>query len=463
MSRVAHPAGPRHADVLPTDRPPAPPADANALDPAIWPLTARRAAGALVIGGIDVRELAAQFGTPLFACDEEDFRRRCRDFHEAFGPEAGVFYAAKAFCCKAVLRWVNEEGLGVDVCTGGELEVALQAGVPPQMITLHGSNKLPGELHRAVAAGVGHIVVDSLEEIARLAAMVRAGVAERPRVLVRVTTGVEAAAHEFVATAHDDQKFGFSLASGAADEAVRRILACPQLDLAGLHSHIGSQIYDTAGFEVAAHRVLELAVRIRDSHGIQLAELDLGGGFGIAYTSGDDPADIRAIAQSLRDIVDSQCRVAGLARPRLTVEPGRAIAGPGTVTLYEVGTVKDVDGLRTYVSVDGGMSDNIRTALYDAEYTCVLASRESGAALMLCRIVGRHCETGDIVVRDAYLPRDVAPGDLIAVAATGAYCRAMASNYNHVGRPPVVAVRDGSARVMLRRESIEDLLSLDVG
>jgi diaminopimelate decarboxylase len=463
MSRVAHPAGPRHADVLPAEHPPAPPADANALDPAIWPLSARRAAGAVVIGGMDVRELAAQFGTPLYACDEQDFRRRCRDFYEAFGPEAGVFYAAKAFCCKAVLRWVSEEGLGVDVCTGGELEVALQAGVPPLMITLHGSNKLHGELRRAVAAGVGHIVVDSLEEISRLAAMVRVGAAGRPRVLVRVTTGVEAAAHEYVATAHDDQKFGFSLASGAADEAVRRVLDCPQLDLAGLHSHIGSQIYDTAGFEVAAHRVLGLAVRIRDSYGIQLAELNLGGGFGIAYTSGDDPGDIRAIAQSLRDIVDSQCRTAGLARPRLTVEPGRAIAGPGTVTLYEVGTVKDVDGLRTYVSVDGGMSDNIRTALYDAEYTCVLAARESPAPLMLCRIVGRHCETGDIVVRDAYLPRDVIPGDLIAVAATGAYCRSMASNYNHVGRPPVVAVRDGSARVMLRRESIEDLLSLDVG
>jgi diaminopimelate decarboxylase len=464
MSRVAHPAGPRHADVLPADHPPAPPADANALDPAIWPLTAHRTAGALVLGGMDVRELANQFGTPLYACDEEDFRRRCRDFRAAFGQDTGVFYAAKAFCCTEVLRWVIQEGLGVDVCTGGELAVALRAGVPPRMITLHGSNKLPAELRQAVAAGVGHIVVDSLEEIARLAAMVgEGGGAGRPGILVRVTTGVEAAAHEFVATAHDDQKFGFSLTSGAADEAVRRVLACPQLDLAGLHSHIGSQIYDTAGFEVAAHRVLELAVRIRDSHGIQLAELDLGGGFGIAYTPADDPGDIRAIAQSLRDIVDSQCRAAGLARPRLTVEPGRAIAGPGTITLYEVGTVKDVDGLRTYVSIDGGMSDNIRTALYDAEYTCVLASRESGAPLMLCRIVGRHCETGDIVVRDAYLPRDVAPGDLIAVAATGAYCRAMASNYNHVGRPPVVAVRDGSARVLLRRESIEDLLSLDAG
>ena len=278
-----------------------------------------------------------------------------------------------------------------------------------------------------------------------------------------MTTGVEAAAHEFVATAHDDQKFGFSLASGAADEAVRQVLASEVLEFAGLHSHIGSQIYDTAGFDVAAHRVLELAVRIRESRGIEIGELNLGGGFGIAYVPGDDPADIKVIAQGLREILDAQCRAAGLPRPRLTVEPGRAIAGPGTVTLYEVGTVKDVDGLRTYVSVDGGMSDNIRTALYDADYTCVLASRESAAAPVLCRLVGRHCESGDIVVRDAYLPADVAVGDLIAVAATGAYCRSMASNYNHVPRPGVVAVRDGAARVLLRRETTDDLLRLDVG
>ena len=462
MSRVAHPAGPRHADVLPPDHPPSPPADLNALDPAIWPRTARRERGALVLGGMDVRDLAAHYGTPLLACDEQDFRGRCRDFREAFGDQAGVFYAAKAFCCRSVLRWVTEEGLGVDVCTGGELEVALQAGVRPELITLHGSNKLPDELDRAVSAGVGHIVADSFAEIARLA-QVAGRQGARPKVLVRVTTGVEAAAHEFVATAHDDQKFGFSLASGAADEAVRQVIGSDALEFAGLHSHIGSQIYDTAGFEVAAHRVLGLAVRIRDAHGIEIDELDLGGGFGIAYLPGDDPADVKVVAQNLREILDSQCRAAGLARPRLTVEPGRAIAGPGTVTLYQVGTVKDVDGLRTYVSVDGGMSDNLRTALYDAEYTCVLASRESSAPPLLCRIVGRHCESGDIVVRDTYLPSDIAPGDLIAVAATGAYCRSMASNYNHVPRPGVVAVRDGSARVLVRRETIEDLLRLDEG
>jgi diaminopimelate decarboxylase len=465
MSRVAHPAGPRHADVLPADHPPPPPADVNALDPAIWPLTARRGSGALRLGGLDVRALAAEFGTPVFLCDEADFRGRCRDFREAFGDEAGVFYAAKAFCCRAVLRWVSEEGLGVDVCTGGELEVALQAGVEPRMITLHGSNKLANELERAVAAGVGHIVVDSFDEIGRLSRIAEenGNAAARPRLLVRVTTGVEAAAHEFVATAHDDQKFGFSLASGAADEAVRRVLGHGALEFAGLHSHIGSQIYDTSGFEVAAHRVLELAARIRDAHGIVIDELNLGGGFGIAYVPGDDPPDIKVVAQNLRQILDSQCRAAGLGRPRLTVEPGRAIAGPGTVTLYQVGTVKDVDGLRTYVSVDGGMSDNIRTALYDAEYTCVLASRVSSAPPLLCRLVGRHCESGDIVVRDTYLPADVVPGDLVAVAATGAYCRSMASNYNHVPRPGVVAVRDGEARILLRRETTDDLLRLDAG
>jgi diaminopimelate decarboxylase len=467
MSRVAHPAGPRYADVLPADHPPSPPADLNELSPAIWPRSARRDGGVLTVGGMDVRELAGTYGTPLMLCDEADFRSRCSDYRDAFGADAGVFYAAKAFCSRAALRWVSDEGLGVDVCTGGELEVALAADVPPDMITMHGNNKSLAELTRAVQVGVGHIVLDSFEEIARLAFVVdpdgMSQPARRPRVLVRATTGVEAHTHEFMATAHDDQKFGFSLASGAADEAVRRVLACPDLELAGLHSHIGSQIFDTAGFEVAAHRVLELAVRIRDEHGAEIDELDLGGGFGIAYTDEDSAPEVKELAQSIRDIVDRQCRAAGLSRPRLTVEPGRGIAGPGTITIYEVGTIKDVDGLRTYVSVDGGMSDNIRTALYDATYTCALASRASDAPPMLTRVVGKHCESGDILVRHAYLPSDLAPGDLLAVAATGAYCRSISSNYNHVPRPPVVAVRDGQARPIVRRETLDDLLRLDVG
>ena len=474
MSRVAHPAGPRHAGVPPAGHPPAPPADLNALDPAVWPRGARRSGGVLTLAGLDVRDLAGEYGTPLFVLDEADFRGRCRDFRQAFGADTAIFYAAAAFCSRGVLRWAAEEGLGVGVCTGGELEVALQAGVDPVMITLHGSNKLTSELARALGVGVGHVVADSDEEIARLAHLTEEVGAPgssrsadtgggRPRILVRVASGVEAHAHEFMAAAHDDQKFGFSLFSGAADEAVRRVLAAPGLDLAGLHCHIGSQIHDTAGFEVAARRVLELAARIAAEHGVQIAELNLGGGFGIATGPGDAPADIKIIAQDLHGIVRAQCTAAGLAVPRLAVEPGRAIAGPGTVTLYEVGTVKDVDGLRTYVGVDGGMSDNIRTALHGAEHACVLASRESAAPAMLSRLVGRHGENGDMVVRDAYLPADLVPGDLVAVAATGAYCRSMASNYNHLPRPPVVAVSDGTARVMLRRETAADLLALDEG
>jgi diaminopimelate decarboxylase len=462
MSRVAHPAGPRHGDVLPADHPPAAPDDLNALPAGIWPRGARRTDGVLTLGGIDVRDLAAEFGTPLYVCDEDDVRSRCREYREAFGPDGRVFYAAKAFCSRAVLRWVSEEGLGVDVCTGGELEVALAAGVPPEQITMHGNNKTLAELARAVETGIGHIVADSFEEIARLAYLTE-DAETKPNVLVRVTTGVEAHTHEFMATAHDDQKFGFSLASGAADEAVRRVIALPGVSFAGLHSHIGSQIFDTAGFEVAAHRVVELAARIRDEHGAEIAELDLGGGFGIAYTDEDDPPEVKDLAQSLRRIVDAQCQAAGLSRPRLTVEPGRGIVGPSTVSLYTVGTIKDVDGIRTYVSVDGGMSDNIRTALYDASYTCALASRSSDAPPMLSRVVGRHCESGDIVVRHAWLPSDLATGDLLAVPATGAYCRSQASNYNHVTRPAVVAVGAGGARVIVRRETLDDLLALDCG
>src|ERR1700744_969246 len=469
MSRVAHPAGPRHGDVLPADHPPAAPGDLNALYEGIWPRGARRQDGVLRIGGQDVRDLAAEFGTPLYVCDEEDVRSRCREYLEAFGSDARVFYAAKAFCSRAVLRWVSSEGLGVDVCTGGELEVALSAGGPPENITMHGNNKPPGELARAISAGVGHIVADSFEEIARLAYLTDPApgappsTTPKPNVLVRVTTGVEAHTHEFMATAHDDQKFGFSLASGAADEAVRRVIALPGVSFAGLHSHIGSQIFDTAGFEVAAHRVVDLAVRIRDEHGVEIAELDLGGGFGIAYTEEDDAPEVKDLAQSLRRIVDAQCSAAGLSRPRLTVEPGRGIVGTSPVSLYTVGTIKDVDGIRTYVSVDGGMSDNIRTALYDASYACALASRSSDAPRMLSRVVGRHRESGDLVVRHAWLPSDLATGDLLAVPATGAYCRSQASNYNHVPRPAVVAVGAGGARVIVRRETLDDLLALDCG
>jgi len=465
MSRSAHPAGPRHADVLPVPGPHNAPADLGALNPAVWPANATRADGELVIGGVTATRLAAEHGTPAFVLDTDDLRARARGYSAAFDG-ADVFYAGKAFLCTSVARWLADEGLGLDVCTEGELAIAVRAGVDPERVALHGNNKSRSELEGAVAARVGRVVVDSHIEIDRLAdAAGAAGV--RQRVLVRVTVGVEAHTHEFIATAHEDQKFGFSLSSGEAMDAVARVLARPELELVGLHSHIGSQIFDTAGFEVAAHRVIGLLAEIRKAHGLELPEIDLGGGLGIAYIDGDDPQQPSDIANRLRAIIRTECELAGLAAPRLAVEPGRAIIGPTMVTLYEVGTVKPIslDGgvARNYISVDGGMSDNIRTALYDAEYTVVLANRASSAPAQLSRVVGKHCESGDIVVRDCWLPADVAPGDLLAVAATGAYCYAMASNYNRIARPPVVAVSEGTATVIVRRETLDQVMATDVG
>jgi len=472
----AHPAGPRHGEILsPHGTPQAPtgPEALHELDPAVWPLSASRpdalplAARSVAVAGVDVRDLVAEHGSPLYVLDEADFRARARAFHDAFSDDelpADVFYAGKAFLSVRVARWIAEEGLGLDVCTGGELLTAARAGFPMARVAFHGNNKSVDELELALEHGVGRFVVDSFEEIARLAAAAQdRGVVAS--VLVRVTVGVEAHTHEFIATAHEDQKFGLSLATGAAQEAVRRVVALPSLRLVGLHSHIGSQIFDAAGFDVAAHRMVELAVRLRDEEGVAIEELDLGGGMGIAYTAGDDPMAPDEMAALLRGIVRRECAAAGLAVPRLAVEPGRAIVGPSMVTVYTVGTVKPVDlgggQVRVYVSVDGGMSDNIRTALYDADYTVRLVSRVSDADPVLSRVVGRHCESGDVVVRDCWLPGDLAPGDLVAVAATGAYCRAMASNYNQVPRPPVVSVRDGRSSVVLRRETPDDLLALD--
>jgi diaminopimelate decarboxylase len=441
----------------------APPADLNRLDPRVWSRTVtRNSDGAAEVAGLDVRTLAEEFGTPAYFLDEADFRARCRAWRAAFGENADVFYAGKAFLSRAVVKWLYEEGLNLDVCSGTELAVALDAGMPPERIALHGNNKSNDEIERAVQAGVGRIVLDSFQEIVKVAAIAQKHGRRQP-VQIRVTVGVEAHTHEFIATAHEDQKFGVALADGQAAEAVRRVLALDSLELIGIHSHIGSQIFDMSGFEVAAHRVVRLLTEIRDEHGIELPEIDLGGGLGIAYTPDDDPREPQEIAKALGEIVVRECEAARLTPPRLSVEPGRAIVGPTAFTLYEVGTVKPLAGLRTYVSVDGGMSDNIRTALYDAEYTVALVSRTSDAESMLSRVVGKHCESGDIVVKDAFLPADLAPGDLLAVPATGAYCRSMASNYNHVPRPPVVAVADGAARVIVRRETEEDLLRLDVG
>jgi diaminopimelate decarboxylase len=459
----AHEAGALHGDL--GSRGPAwlrTPENVNALVPELWPRTVTRdRAGALTIGGVSVPALAAEHGTPAYFLDEEDLRARCRDFKQAF-EGADVYYAGKSFLCKAVVKVIEEEGLFLDVCTGGELAVALAAGFPADRLGFHGNNKSPRELERALDAGVGRIIVDSFDEIRRLSEMSTAK-QKRPKVLVRVTVGVEAHTHEFIATAHEDQKFGFSLAGGDAFAAATKIIDEGVLDLRGLHSHIGSQIFDTSGFEVAARRVVELQAQIRDARGVELPELDLGGGFGIAYTTQDDPAPAGDLAKRINKIVESECDMASLAKPKLSIEPGRAIVGPAVFTLYEVGTVKDVDGIRTYVSVDGGMSDNIRTALYDASYSATVANRSSAEEPLLARVVGKHCESGDIVVKDEFLPADVQPGDLLAVPGTGAYCRSMASNYNHVPRPPVVAVRDGASRVIVRRETEEDLLALDVG
>ncbi|MGE3284898.1 MAG: diaminopimelate decarboxylase [Pseudonocardia sp.] len=479
-----HPAGPLHAGILvPPDTAGPRPAGAAELDElaaAVWPRGAARGAdGVLRLAGVDVRELAERFGTPLFVVDEADFRSRAAEYAAAFGAGSGgesVHYAAKAFLSVEIARWVAAEGLSLDVCSGGELAVALRAGFPPARIALHGNNKSTAELAAALDAGVGRVVLDSFHEIARLDALAtqRDAVVD---VLLRATVGVEAHTHEFIATAHEDQKFGFSIAGGKdsdAAEAARRVLRARGLSLVGLHSHIGSQIFDTDGFEVAARRIVRFLALLHAEHGADalatVTTLDLGGGFGIAYRPDETPVDVAQLAQELRGIVARECHEAELAVPAIAVEPGRGIAGPGTVTLYEVGTIKDVPlsgGSRRYVSVDGGMSDNIRTALYDAVYDCRLVSRASqqdgtGDAV-LSRVVGKHCESGDIVVRDCWLPADLAPGDLLAVAATGAYCYSMASSYNRLPRPAVVAVREGAARVLLRRETEADQFRLEVG
>ena len=466
----AHPAGPLHGDGFGQMMIPAAPDQAalHRLDAAIWPATVRRdVSGAIVVGGRAVTDLAATHGTPLMLLDEADFRARAAAFQSAYEDAAipgTVSFAGKAFMSATTVRWLAEEGLGLDVCTGGELALATAAGFPAQRLTLHGNNKSDAELRAGIAAGIGRFVLDSLEEVDRLADLAGEAGAVAP-VLVRVTTGVEAHTHEFIATAHEDQKFGLSLTSGAGREAVMAVAARPELRLVGIHSHIGSQIFDTAGFEVAAHRVVGFIADLAEHDGVSVEELNLGGGMGIAYLPTDDPVAPVGMAEALRAIVSGECVRRGIPVPRIAVEPGRAIVGPSMITVYEVGTVKPVEyrtgTWRTYVSVDGGMSDNIRTALYDAEYTVVLASRVSSAPAMLSRVVGKHCESGDIVVRDAWLPADLARGDLLAIASTGAYCRAMASNYNLVPRPPVVAVRGGRDRVVLRRESEDDLFALD--
>jgi diaminopimelate decarboxylase len=424
----------------------------------------------LSISGITATDLAREFGTPVFIMDEADFRSRAKNWDSAlksaFGSNSGtVYYAAKAFICTEVARWIKDIGIGIDVCTGGELAVALAGEIDPSTIQVHGNNKSVAEIDRAVSVGVGNIVIDSLFEIERVAAAA-AKYGKIQKVLLRLTPGIEAHTHEFIATAHEDVKFGFSIASGAAWNAIEEVRKFPSIDLRGLHAHIGSQILDTESFEISAERLISLLGKYRDAFGVELPELDLGGGYGIHYLPGDEELEPAVAMNALAISVATNCALNKLKIPRISVEPGRAIVGPTMFTLYEVGTVKDVNlengDNRRYISIDGGMSENIRPALYGAEYTAILANRKSTAALTSSRLVGKHCETGDILIREIDLASDIEPGDLLATPATGAYGRSMASNYNHVPRPPVVAVNNGNARIIVRRETETDLLGLDI-
>ena len=404
--------------------------------------------GQLIIGGCDTIKLAEEFGTPLFVYDEEHLRSRCREAVAAFG--VGVNFATKAFLCKAMARLAAEEGCNLDVSTGGEYHVARSAGVPADRLVLHGNNKSTAELRTAMAEGIGRIIIDSFDEIDRIEALVAEGLPV-PRALIRVTPGVEAHTHEFVRTGQDDSKFGFGLASGQADAAVQRAKASPAIDLVGVHAHIGSQVFDAEFFEMA----IEVLAPFVQEH--QLPEFSVGGGLGVAYVAGEHSASITEWGA----VVRAACAAAGIDA-HVTAEPGRALVAQAAITLYSVGTIKDIPGIRTYVSVDGGMSDNPRPVLYGSGYEAFLP-REVGADRdRIVTVVGKHCESGDILVRDAVVPADLVVGDILATPVTGAYGHSMGSNYNKVTRPAVVFVANGEARLVVRRETLDDLLLLDV-
>ncbi|MGW6691339.1 diaminopimelate decarboxylase [Streptomyces sp. NPDC054961] len=437
------------------------PASASGTDDlSVWPAsTSRLAHGGLAVGGMELAEVAERFGTPVYVLDEGEVRARCRTYRNAF-PEAEVLYAAKAFLSRAMVRWVHEEGLGLDACSAGELELAVMAGFPPERIVLHGNAKSPRDLDTALRLRVGRIVIDSPSEIARIAAAV--GPDGRQKVMVRVVPGVSAGGHRKIRTGTDGQKFGLSLSDGSALHAVARVLAQPQLELTGLHCHIGSQITEVKPYLTALRRMVGLMARIRDAHGRVLPELDLGGGHGISYRPGEAALDITALARKLRGELIGACAAAGLPVPRLAIEPGRAVVGPAGVAVYRVLAVKHT-GDTVFVAVDGGMSDNPRPALYGVRYAPRLIGRAPTAAPRTATVVGRHCEAGDVLADGVELPGDVRPGDLIAVPVSGAYHLSMASGYNMVGRPPVVAVGQGTARLLVRRETLDDLRLRDIG
>ena len=449
------------------------PASLSHLDPRIWPRTAKRnERGELLVGGQTASDLVSQFGSPLYVVDQEDFESRLMSTRRAFsdaaqkiGTTAKCYYASKALLTTEVVRWVDQAGLSIDVSTSGELAVALAAGIEGPRIGLHGNNKSLVEIGRAISAGVGAIVIDSELEIERIASVASAQ-DKVQAVRLRVNTGVHAFTHEYLATAREDQKFGIALVD--VPDMVEKIRSHSQLKFLGLHSHIGSQIFVVDGFVAAAERLLDVHAKLLT--GGDVPELNIGGGFGISYTLADRPLPLDEMAGRITTAVAQKCEQLGIPVPALAFEPGRVIAGPAGVTIYSVGTLKDVQvtdqgaaATRKYVSVDGGMSDNIRPALYEAEYSATIASRSSDAEATLSRVVGKHCESGDIVVRHALLPADVSVNDLLAVPATGAYCFSLSSNYNYLPRPAVIAVKGGTAKVLIRAETERDLLNRDAG
>jgi diaminopimelate decarboxylase len=407
--------------------------------------------GRLSIAGVDLLDLAAEHGTPIFVYDEDHIRRRCQEAVAAW--DKGVAYASKAFLCRAMARLASEEGMSIDVSTGGELHVALSAGVPGERLVLHGNNKSEAELARAIAAGVGRIVVDSMDEIDRIEALAVA-TPNRPKVLIRVTPGIEAHTHEYVMTGQDDSKFGFGLSSGAAAEAVARLRRSGSpVDLVGIHAHIGSQVFVLGSFEKAVATLAEFFLPLG------LSELCVGGGLGVAYVDEESAPTITEWAAAVRAAAEAVGIGEGVC---LTAEPGRSVVAAAAITCYTIGTIKNLPGIRTYVSVDGGMSDNPRPVLYGSGYEAFLVRAADAARPRQVTVVGKHCESGDVIVRDAQVPDDIAVGDVLATPVTGAYGHSMASTYNKVPRPPVLFARDGRARLVVRRETLDDLLTLDV-
>ena len=441
--------------------------DFNQLPSHVWPRNARREQdGTVTIAGVGLPDIVERYGSPVMVFDEDDFRSRCRDMARAFQGAENVHYASKAMLSTRIVRWIEEEGLSLDVASLNELLIALRAGFPAERITVHGNTKNREFLRKCVSAQVGHVVLDSPGELVELNEIAAELGATQP-VLVRVTPGVDAHTHELIATSHEDQKFGFSLAAGDAWRAVVAAHNASSLDLQGIHCHVGSQVFDADGFTLAANRLLELFARVHQELGLQLPVLDLGGGYGVPYLADDSELNIAGIAADLLAAVNNKAAFLGIAPPKVVVEPGRALVGPAAVTVYEAGSDKNVqiddDRYRRYLAVDGGMSDNIRPALYGAEYDARVVSRFTDGHQKPTRLVGAHCESGDILIADFACPADVRGGDLMALAVTGAYCYPMSSRYNAFTRPAVVSVRDGKAELMLRRETIEDLLSLEAG